>query len=75
MARTVEVRNISGEDRLVGYGLPKGRLVEADEVISVPAEVEESYTIQTSVWEKTSPDDPDDDVDDDDVDDSTETED
>jgi hypothetical protein len=74
MARTVEVRNISGEDRLVGYGLPKARLVEADEVISVPAEVEESYTIQTSVWEKTSPDNLDDDEDED-VEPTTETED
>lgn len=43
-------RNVSGDDRLVGFGLPRRRLVQVDELLSVPDELIENYD-QPDIWE------------------------
>ena len=45
-----KVKNVSGEDRIVG-----GRLVLAGAVLEVPDEDVESYTCQESNWQPAKP--------------------
>jgi hypothetical protein len=43
-------RNVSGVDRIVGYGFPSTRKVLADDVLTVPTEVASSYGCQPTIW-------------------------
>jgi hypothetical protein len=44
-------RNVSNEDRLVGYGLPVVTTIAADAVLVVPDEADASYEVQPDIWQ------------------------
>lgn len=43
-------RNVSADERRVGYGLPRPRIVKPDELLEVPDELIENYD-QPDIWE------------------------
>jgi hypothetical protein len=47
-------RNISGDDRIIGYGVPMATTVAADEVAVVDDGADEAYDNQPTIWERVS---------------------
>lgn len=48
MSKNVKIRNVSGEARHVAE--LNWRLVDVDEIVSVPAERADAYTCQPNIW-------------------------
>jgi len=48
-------RNVSGEDRLVGYGLPIATTIAADAVLSVTDDADAAYADQPAIWQAVAP--------------------
>lgn len=44
-------RNVSGDDRLVGYGLPIATTITADAVLTVPDDADPAYADQPAIWQ------------------------
>ena len=47
-------RNISGDDRIIGFGIPMPQTIKADDVAVVDDGADESYDNQPTIWEQVS---------------------